>query len=358
MAALERVWACDTITGNRLNVIPVADFSWARAFNGKSDGSATIKVQDPDVKKLDLPGLIVERATTLVYEVGGQVRAAGVVGDTDYDKDTGTLTVPHSDIWKILEDRLVIKHGAANIKTEKLVYGPLSKGTIAKGIVQEAVAPGGWYGLPIVFPADVAGTETRTYYGYQMQEVQDALKELMESDGGPDIDFVPQWGASGSLEWVMRAAPGLTSPGVWEHNLDAAKPTAVNVRARTDTSQFTNNAFVTGEGTEKNVLYRSNPSADHSRPAAENAAAFKGVTSDGVLGQLAVERSRVLSVPTRQYSASVLKDNSAGLALGDTVRLYAAADPWLPKGWSTHRLIKFSGSLAQKISLEFQPTGA
>lgn len=361
MAALERVWVCDTITGARLNVIPVKDFTWGRGFNGGSSGQATIPVLDADVKKLDLPSLIVERSNTFVYEVGGTVVAAGVIGEPDYDKDAGTLTVPHADLWSILADRWAIKHGAANIKTEKLVYGPLSLGTIAKRLVQEAISPGGWYDLPIVFPADVGGSDSRTFYGYSLQEIPDALKEVMEAVGGPDIDFTPRWGSSGNLEWVMRAAPGLTSAGVWEYNLDAPKQEATKVRAKSDMSRFTNNAYAIGEGTEKNTLLRSNPSADHSRPAAEGAATFKGVTSLGVLGDLAAERSRVLSVPTRQYSMSVLKTGTAGitdLALGDTIKLYAAADPWLPKGWSTHRLIKFSGSLAAPIALEFQPAGA
>lgn len=361
MAALERVWVCDTITGARLNVVPVSAFSWARCFNEGSSGSATIPVNDADVKRLDLRSLIVEGTNMLVLESGGQVVAAGVIGDTDYDKDAGTLTVPHHDIWSILAGRLAIKHGAANIMTEKLVYGPLSLGTIAKRLVQEAIAPGGWYDLPIEFPADVAGSASRTFYGYNMQEIPDALKEIMESDGGPDIDFTPRWSSSGSLEWVMRAAPNLASGGVWEYNLDAAKCAATKVKARTDSSRLANNAFAVGEGSEKNTLYRSNPSPDHSRPAAEGAAPFKSVTSLGVLGQLAVEQSRVLSKPTKQFSMSIQKDGKPGvtdLSLGDTIRVVTAADPWLPAGISSHRLIKFSGSLGTEISLEFQPAGA
>ena len=363
MAALERVWVCDTITGQRLNVVPVKDFTWARCFNeGAGEQQASIPVNDPTVKMLDLRGLIVERSSTLVYEVGSNVVAAGVVMDTDYDRDAGTLQIVHEDIWKILDDRLVIKHGAPYVVTEKLTYGPLSLGTIAKRVVQEAVAPGGWYGLPIVFPADVGGSETRTYYGYQMQTVPDALTEIMESDGGPDIDFTPRWNAgTGNLEWVMRAAPNLATGNAWEYNLDAAKPAAFNVNAKTDTSRFANNAYAVGEGTEKNVKYRSNPTPDHSRPAAEGVTPFKGVKDLGVLGGLAVERSRALSVPTRHYSMSILKNASPGatdLSLGDTIRVMSAADPWMPQGLSSHRLIKYSGSLGMDVSLEFQPTGA
>jgi len=363
MAALERVWVCDTITGQRLNVVPVKDFTWARCFNeGAGEQQASIPVNDPTVKMLDLRGLIVERSSTLVYEVGSNVVAAGVVMDTDYDMDAGTLDIVHEDIWKLLDDRLVINHGAANIRTEKLIYGPLSLGTIAKRAVQEAIAPGGWYGLPIVFPADVGGSETRTYYGYQMQTVPDVLKEIMESDGGPDIDFTPRWNAStGSLEWVMRAAPNLATSSAWGYNLDAAKPEAFKVKAKTDTGKFSNNAFAVGEGTEKNILLRSNPTPDHSRPAAESVTSFKGVKNLGVLGQLAVERSRALSVPTRHYSMSILKNATPGvtdLGLGDTIRVMSAADPWMPPGLSTHRLIKYSGSLGMDVSLEFQPTGA
>lgn len=361
MAALERVWVCDTVTGARLNVLPVSDFTWGRCLNEGSSGQATVPVRDATVRMLDLPSLIAERTNTLVYEVGGLVVAAGVIEGTSYDHAAGTLRVDHSDIWAILDGRLTVPHGVANVMVEKLVYGPLSLGTIAKRVVQEAISPGGWYSLPIVFPADVAGTDSRTYYGYSMQLVTDTLKELMESDGGPDIDFAPRWSSSGSLEWVMRAAPGLSSAGSWEYNLDAARSAGLKLSASTDTSRFSNNAYAVGEGTEKKTLYRSNPSADHSRPAAEAPTSFKGVTSLGVLGQLAVERSRALSKPTKQYVMTVLKADSPGvtdLSLGDTVRLYAAADPWLPSGYSSHRLIKFTGSLGPEVRLEYQPTGA
>ena len=361
MAALERVWVCDTITGQRLNVIPVTDFTWSRCFNDGSSGSATIPVNDSMVKKLDLRSLIVERTNTLVYEVGPVVVAAGVIDGTSYDKDAGTLRVDHSDIWSILADRMAVPHGVPNIMTATLSYGPLSLGTIAKRLVQEVISPGGWYSLPIVFPADVAGTSTRSFYGYTMELVTDSLKNVMESDGGPDIDFAPRWSSSGSLEWVMRAAPGLSTSSAWEYNLDAPKPAALKVSATTDTSRFTNNAYAAGEGTEKNTKVRSNPVADHSRPAAEGVTSFKGVKSLGVLGELAVERSRALSVPTRQYSMSVLKSDSlniTGMGLGDTIRIMSAADPWMPPGLSSHRLIKFSGSLGPEVKLEFQPTGA
>lgn len=363
MTALERVWVCDTITGQRLNVIPMKDFPWARCLNEGSNGRAVIVVNDSTVKTLNLRNLIVERTNTLVYEVGGKVVAAGVIMDTDYDKDAGTLTISHADIWKILEGRLLIKHGAAAVKTEKLAYGPLSLGTIAKRVVQEAIAPGGWYDLQILFPADVAGTETRSYFGYALQSTTDVLQEIMESDGGPDIELAPQWNiGTGNLEYVMRAVPNLTSSGVWEYNLDAPKCAASKVTATSDTSRFANNAYATGEGTEKNILLRSNPQPDHTRPADEGVTPFKGVKDAGVLGSLAVERSRVLSVPTRQYTMSILKDGTPAvtdLALGDTVRLISAADPWLPVGTTAHRLIKFSGSLgSMEVKIEFQPTGA
>ena len=365
MTALERVWVCDTITGARLNVIPVTDFTWARCFNEGSSGQATIPVDDSMVRKLDLRSLIVERTNTLVYEVGAVVVAAGVIDGTSYDKDAGTLRVDHSDIWSILADRMAVPHGVPNIMTATLSYGPLSLGTIAKRLVQEAISPGGWYSLPIVFPADVAGTATRSFYGYTMELVTDSLKNVMESDGGPDIDFTPRWGSSGSLEWVMRAAPNLSSGGSWEYNLDASKAAALKVSATTDTSRFANNAYAAGEGTEKNTKVRSNPVADHSRPAAEGVTSFKGVKSLGVLGDLAVERSRALSVPTRQYSMSVLKAGTPGatdLSLGDTIRITSAGDPWIPTGITSHRLIKFSGSLGgtlgHEVKLEFQPTGA
>lgn len=362
----ERVWVCDTITGAKKALLPASACSYARVMNDGAGGTMSLPINSPIAKKLDLRGLLQETKGTLVLEADNRVVAAGIIGNTSYDRDGGMLTVNHNDLWSLLAARKAIKHGPANAMTAHLNYGPLSLGTIAKRLMQEAVSPGSNYALPWVLPADVAGSESRTYYGYAMQDVASALHELMDTDGGPDIDLLPQWDSSGRLQWAPRIG-NLTTNVSWGFNLDARDHGLTGVGMDTDATAISTNSYLLGEGSEKNTLYRSDPSPDNSYPALERDTAYKGVTNYFTLGSLAMERTRAYASPTQQWGASITKDGRGitgsprvqDLRLGDTIRMHNSNDPWLPKGWSVNRLIKFSGSLESNfVKLEFQQIGA
>ena len=362
---IERVWACDTITGARLAPIPASAFSYSRVMNDSGSGTMTLNVNSAQAKKLDLRAVLRETKTTLVLESDNSVVYAGVMGNTAYDKDAGVLTVNHADLWTIFAARKAILHGPPNAMTAHLTYTGLSLATIAKRLFQEAVAPGSQYALPMLLPADVTGTNSKTYYGYAMQDVATAVHELMDSDGGPDVDMAPRWNGA-NLQWAPRIG-NLSTGKAWEYNLDANNHGLTGVGLATDATAITTNAYIIGEGSEKNTLYRSNPSPDQSYPALERDTAYKNPASLATLGLLAVERTRTYAGPTKQWVASINKDGNGkdgsprvqDLQLGDTVRIYSAGDPWLPSGWSTNRIIKYSGALeSQNVKLEFQQIGA
>ena len=362
---IERVWACDTITGARLAPIPASAFSYSRVTNDGGSGSMSLNVNSKQAAKIDLRAVLRPIKTTLVLEADNRVIAAGVMGNPSYDRDSGNLSVAHNDLWSIFSARKAIKHGLPNAMTAHLNLGPTSMRTLIKRLFAEAVAPGTQYDLPLLLPADVAGTESRTYYGYAMQDVTDAVQELMDSEGGPDIDMRPQWDASGKLQWAPRIG-NLSSGTKWEYNLDANNHGLTGVGMDADATAITTNAYIIGEGSEKNTLYRSQPSSDVSYPALERDVAYKTVTKVTELEKLAVERIRSYAGPTQQWSASINKDGNGrdgsprvqDLTLGDDVRIFAAGDPWLPS-WSTNRLIKYSGSLESPfVKLEFQQIGA
>lgn len=362
----ERVWVCDTITGAKKSLLPASSFSYSRVMNDGGSGSMVLPVHSPIARNLDLRALLQETRGTLVLEVDDRIIAAGIIGNTSYDRDGGMLTVSHNDLWTLLAARKAIDHGPANAMTAHLPIGPTSLQTIAKRLLQEAVKPGSNYALPWVLPADVAGSQSRTYYGYAMQDVAAALHELMDTDGGPDIDMLPQWDSSGSLQWAPRIG-NLTSNVSWGFNLDASDHGLTGVGMDTDATAISTNSYLLGEGSEKNTLYRSDPSSDKSYPALERDTSYKGVTNYFTLGSMAMERTRAYASPTQQWAASITKDGKGktgsprvqDLQLGDTVRIHNSNDPWLPKGWSVNRLIKFSGSLESNfVKLEFQQIGA
>ncbi|MEV8180336.1 hypothetical protein [Specibacter sp. NPDC078692] len=373
MIVEERVWICDTITGAKIGLLPSDDMTWARVLNGGAGGSTTVLVNDPDVPKFIKPRDIKEVQHTLVYEADKKVVAAGIITSTDYDKDAGTLTLGHDDLWWLLALRLAIDHGPNNSEKTILSWTGLSLGTIIKRLLQEAVWPDrSWYALPLALPADVSGAEARKYFGYSYQYIADAIRELMEVDGGPDVDFEPRWSTSDRLEYNVRMGEGMTSGKVWEINLDAPESPVSGVKRKTTTDRMTTNAYSLGEGSEKNMLVRSHPNLDPAIPAMERTEPYKTVKVAETLSKHAQERIRALSRPTEQWSMDIFKDGAnqdsvvtlamprvSDLRLGDQIRIYSTADPVLPVGWTTLRLIQFSGSLSSPdVSLQFQQIGA
>jgi hypothetical protein len=74
-------------------------------------------------------------------------------------------------------------------------YTGLWLGTIAKRLVAQAMS---WTGgdLPIVLPSDESSTDPehqRTYLGADFKPIGEALKQLMEVQGGPEINFQPRF---------------------------------------------------------------------------------------------------------------------------------------------------------------------
>lgn len=373
---VDRVWACNTITGDKLGIVPVSAFDWSRVINGGGSGRVTILVNEERTRKLDLSELVQEVKTTLVLESYdtvtkvGDVIAAGIVVDTDYDKDAGSWQLGHADLWWILALRLAIEHGPNNSEKTILSWTGLSLGTIIKRLLQEATWPDrSWYALPLALPADVVGADARKYFGYNYATIADAIRDLMEVSGGPDVDFHPRWDGNGRLQWQLRT--GSLAGSTWEYNLDAAKVPATGVKRKTSADRMTTNAYSIGEGSEKNMLVRSHPNLDPTIPAMERTVSYKSEKVPANLSLYAEERIRALSKHTEQWAMKTFKDGTAAngelveglpkatdFRLGDTINLFSKKDPVLPKGLTKHRLIQLSGSITDsQVQLQFQPTG-
>lgn len=354
-----KVWAVSAKTWKREVEISPSTCGWARVLNGGSGGQATFELGDPVVSEViglyDLyPGQFL-----IVVEWDGSPVYAGFIEDHSYDYDTKKLTVSHKDIWSLWDDRRVLSDRSANLSKSKIVYTGLTLSTIAKRLVQVGTAGSG-FGVPIVFPADVSGSSARTYYGYDLMTVGEALNELVEQENGPEIDFQPRWTSAGTLEWVMRVGSDLGGP-MLEYEMGAADPGARGLWIKTDASALTTHAYGIGEGTEVDMLVRLSQSANIADyPARESTETFKDVKSGPQLQGLAQEYIRAHNQATRQAGMQVLaggnhKANS--IQLGADVRWNVRNDPYFTTGFRNWRIIQFSGDLGDWVTLEFQQKG-
>ena len=367
----ERVYVADTITGQKVAELAVTGFSYKRVSNGMGTGSATVRRGDARNIGLNVRFYTKTLRYMLVYEANFKPIYAGIITRRKYVKASGEYALELKDVWWILGKRMLIEHGPNNAEKTILTWTGLSLGTIIKKLIQESMWPDRpWYALQIVLPADVAGAQSRTYYGYNFATVDSAINDLMSTSGGPDVDFVPSWDGE-YLRLTLRT--GTLGGNVWEYNLDAPNPGIYDVAETEDAESITTNAYALGEGSEKNMLVRSHPDLSGSLPAIEKTESYKDISIPSQLSALAEERIRTQAEPTRQLEGSIRKDGEPGpsgeqiiglptadqLLLGDIIRTLNDTDEFLPLGPTDHKLIEFSGSIGDPmLTLQFQPTGA
>lgn len=358
------VWVTDTVTGVKQQRLPVSAFTWSRVLNGGGSGSATVQLSDSVTRLLDVKTLTVPTKNTLVLERDGVVVYAGVIWSRTYDHTAGTLTLEHGDLWSMLGRRLAVDHYVGVVSTWNVTYTNLTlrqyaKNLVILGIFGDANAN---MMLPITLPADETGTISRTIYGYHLPNLLDSLDDVMGEDGGPDIDFQPRW-VSGALNWLMRvgstATPKLSS-GSWEWNLGAEQSGIVGLSVTDDSVKQVTNMIAVGEGSEADMLIRSNRIVNPVFPHMERVSSFKDESNAVRLANLATGNLNVYKTTTTQWGFSMRADGTPAvtdLLLGGTAKVWVRSDPWLPDGFTSSRLVQYSGDLTENVALQFQPDG-
>lgn len=220
----------DLRTGNRILDLPVIAGPWESRIDTAETISVTIDMQNPDAQLLNLRNTAAASKTFLAVVEGvadGEfITAAGPIWTHAYDRDTASLQLGAKGMWSLFNHRLILPLLAGTLPiTAWTVPDPADNtktipnpnlttsytgqwlGTIAKRLVAQAVSWTGG-GLPIVLPSEETSTNAdhdREYIGADFKSVGEAIQELSQVDGGPEIQFVPQFkpGKLG-VQWVMR----------------------------------------------------------------------------------------------------------------------------------------------------------
>jgi hypothetical protein len=169
-----------------------------------------------------------------------------------------TIDVGCSGIWALFSGKRVIANPAwtgTNIAdaTADVTLTDLSLHTIAKRLVQNDLTRNG--NLPIVLPADIAGTSERTYPGYDLAYVGERLAQLTQVIDGPEVEFRPEYTDSTRtfVQWRMRIGnPRLGNLGL-PHAFDYGRA-LTHVDEDGDGSQQQFETWVRGNGMERTLL--------------------------------------------------------------------------------------------------------
>ncbi|WOH20122.1 hypothetical protein IRJ34_07300 [Paenarthrobacter sp. GOM3] len=355
-----KVFSVSTSTwGDRIEV-PADTFSGGRQLNATSPGAATFLTKNAKVREVVTPVTMAKLRRALVVEWNRIPVYAGLIVDTDRDVFTGVLEVQLADLWWIWKSRHVLPmHGAGVEKLPPLVFtGHLA--TIAKKAIQEGMdaAPLARYDLPIVWEDDLPGPYTREYYGYKFPSVADALDELIKTDGGPDIDFPPQWAPDFKLQWAMRS--GNLVGGYWEWDATTKKTDIIGIKEKGSGANVANKVIGTGEGSGEDILVKAEESfATSDFPALERVVSYSGISNRDQLAARARADVEAQNEPTQQLSVSIRPDGAVApseLLLGGTVRVNLKEAFYVPNGWSDWRLLGFTFS-EDSVDLQLQQQG-
>lgn len=352
---------CDTRTGvKQLSAVPF-EGPWSKALNGNGLGSNKFLLSDATNAELPWRDLTTPWGRTLVKCWNGAPAYAGIIYHRGFDWDTQVWTIQHATFRSLLAHRTTLGENGYAVgpggETHELNKELRAIAGRLVWIANEGPTPN--YSLPVEWvDASLVGTDSRSYYDYNLVTTEAGLRELQDVDGGPDIDFEPQWSDAGTLKWVMRsgtdAAPKL-SGGTTDWYMNVKERKLFNVSFAEDASQQATSVLAVGKGSEADmkVAYAR---VDSSLPALERIEPYKDIDDQNILQSHADADLATFKSPTEQWSASMLAENLP-MQLGSTMRLYFKGDPGASDGWHDLRVIGLSGDTSETVRVSLQPKG-
>lgn len=360
------VYLIRTVTGELGAQLDPVSGSWSIELNKTESGEVTVKKQD----LAQIP-----RSWWTPWQAGVLFTYTDPWGDekpvvagpiTGWPSEsTDEFVLDWSGIRKILERRII---------TNNKEYRGLSLGTIAWRIVEESCDEKPSGGLPIVHASpeqtvDDDASHQRTYEAWNLSNngIDKRLTEISEVINGPDIMFQPQWANDErtAIEWAMyhgtETRPPIIQTWVPDFDLTGPAPWAMDPTVTSEASHMVHRVWATGSGEGEDIA----------RAYAEDLTSLRDwvpymekVITDSeqgdttklgakAAGELANSKSMI-----DQLSMSIRADSKkyplGSWMVGHTGNVTIAGFFSIPDGMYPMRIIKASGGLDEKVSLEFQ----
>lgn len=345
-------YSCDAVTGAIVDQIPVSAFSWARLLSGRGDGSAAIPL-DGSLSKAALRDLLMHWGRIVRLDRDGRTVYGGYVTARPYARGVSSVGVTLGDLWALLARRGAWDHNHPHMEEWKTtVTGSLAH-QAAQALLRGRTGPARpAMGIPVTVPGFGGTAVTRTYYGYNVDMVGDVHADLL--DEGLDIYYRPRNIGNGDFDWLMEAGPGWGS-GAFREFWVTSDDVVTGFSEASNADRVTNNARSIGEGSEVDMLARSQRNVDSPYPLLDRSTERKSISNLDQLSGLAGQDLITFGAPTTQWDFTVTADTD--IDVGDTVRLWFDGDPWIADGYHDRRVVKISGDLSEQVTVSVQPTG-
>lgn len=366
-----RVMVAETVTGNILADITPRDVpAFTRKITDK--GTWTVNVVPDDNPDVDLHSYVTAGRYSWLILYGSSVVQAGPTFTYTYTENTRTLSVSGTGIQGLL-DRRVLRNPTGTIaivdsSQDLTLTGSLRD--IARQIVSADLTQAG-YGLPIDLPAAETGTDTRTYFGYDLATAWTRLDELSKVDQGPELDFAPYLvSGANQIRWQFNTGGPLlgdqASAAVWDYG---GALSAIDVDSNGSASPCTR-AWIKGSGSERALLtgFAENDTliSEGYPPTDYVDGNHTSVTDQDTLDSYADVDLVQLSGAVDTFKCSVRIDGTGAgghvvspelgtWSLGDQPTFGVSGHPWIPDGQYRLRVMGYSNQDYASVALEVQP---
>ncbi|RZU64942.1 hypothetical protein EV379_1253 [Microterricola gilva] len=357
----------DALTGNSVDDVFPAAGNWRTSSTAIGSGQHKFHLRDAAtrVPQSVARNLFADWSRVLVVMDGGVPVYAGIILKTEYDKDTGVLTVEHSELRLIYSKRHVYGVDEYNSTAQIQVVGKSPKGLLLAVIKAASYrpVPGNWT-LPMRFPADEAGGVSKTWFHYQLMKAEDMITEVGRMAGAVDFYLQPKLDANGRLFWdVILGSPRL--PGA---TIDAPttvpEPIITGLREVRDAARRLTGVLMVGKGSEMDIrVGKAGATVAPTIPYLDDSRSAKATDNQFELNALATSEMGVHEFPVAQYEFKLTHtrdaDGSELFKLSDCVPgarvlVETRDDEWLYDGQKTFYVLGVSGDMSRTVTPEVQ----
>lgn len=360
--------------GRRIQTLnDVIEGPWSQTLNDADAVRVKVPLRNPENARLRLrtsahPG------KTFLCAVDGDHLVGGPIWFHDWDEDSHHLTITASGMDTYFDHRVLLPvlagRSPADPTTDTRFMPPLAPGEdvdypwptdtrkslqgIARFLVWQAQQHTGG-NVPVILPAEIAGTNERDYRGSDLAFIGDRLRQLRDVIDGPDIQFVPRFTEDRlGVEWVMRIGtpdqPMLFSKQEVSFQLTAAESTISGLKGKLDGRVLAERAFSAGGKQADKVIIATSTDptlhqqgfplledVDSKHTSVSNVATLQGYSDEIVLAG-----RRVSEVMTFDHQAT--KTPKIGsFTVGDFARVGIKGHAYYDDGNHRMRIASISG---------------
>jgi hypothetical protein len=284
---------CDLVTGAVVDELPLTGVRMSKLVNGSGQFGATLRLGDLSVsQQRDAYALTRPVRNTVCAVRDGVPWWGGIIWASDYNSEQHTVTLAGADFWSYFDHRKVVEvlptPPLATTYVAGLTYSQVAveQNQLARNLVALAQSHTGG-NIGITFDSASSGmTRDRTYQGYDLDYVGEALRELAAVIDGPDIRFdVAGFDGNGRpVRRMLTGTPRLGQTGTphrWDYgaNLDSFVWSSGG-------GAMANRAYAQGDGEERGSVIAV--AADYTRivdgwPLLETDDIYDGTVDPSVL---------------------------------------------------------------------------